>query len=66
MALLGVATGDGGTSISTVVSAMTSSFQSTANEMLSAIGNILPIVLPIVGAVAVIFLGVRLFRRLTH
>lgn len=57
--------GESGTSISTIVTSMQSSFQSTANEMMSAVGNILPILLPIVGAIAVIFLGVRLFKRLS-
>ena len=42
MALLTyVATGEGaGTSISTIVSSMQTSFQSTATEMMTAIGNI--------------------------
>lgn len=57
--------GESGTSISTIVTSMQTSFQSTANEMMSAVGNILPILLPIVGAIAVIFLGVRLFKRLS-
>lgn len=65
MALLGIATAEGGTSISTIVSSMQSSFTTTANEMMSAIGSILPVLLPIVGAIAVIFLGVRLFKRLS-
>lgn len=67
MALLTyVATGEGaGTSINTIVSSMQTSFQSTASQMMTAIGNILPVLLPIVGAVAVIFLGVRLFKRLS-
>lgn len=43
--------------------AMTSSFTSTQQSMLTTIGNILPIVLVVVGAILVINLGIRLFKR---
>ena len=51
--------------ISTITSAMTTAFTSIVGDMMTTIGGILPIVLPVVGAVAVIFLGVRLFKRLS-
>lgn len=51
--------------ISTVVSAMKTQFTSMTSDMLSGIGEIVPVVLPIVGAVAVVFLGIRLFKRLS-
>ena len=50
--------------MSTITSAMTTSFTSIVGDRMTTIGSILPIVLPVVGAVAVIFLGVRLFKRL--
>lgn len=49
--------------MSTITSAMTTAFTSIVGDMMTTIGNILPIVLPIVGAVSVISLGVKLFRR---
>lgn len=51
--------------ISTLVSAMKTSFTSMTSDMLSGIGEIVPVVLPIVGGVAVVFLGIRLFKKLS-
>lgn len=48
-----------------LTSSMVSSFTSMVSDMMSGIGSILPVVLPITGAVAVIFLGVRLFKKLS-
>lgn len=48
----------------TITSSLTSGFTSIVGDMMSSIGEILPIVLPVVGAVAVIFLGVKLFKKL--
>lgn len=44
-------------------SQMVTSFSTTSSSMLSVIGNILPYVLVIVGAVLVITIGIRLFKR---
>lgn len=43
--------------------AMTSSMSATTNSMISVIGKILPYVLVVVGAVLVITLGIRLFKK---
>lgn len=43
--------------------AMKTGFTSTQKSMLTTIGNILPIILVIVGAVLVVTLGIRLFKR---
>lgn len=47
----------------TVVTAMTSGLQSIAADTLSGIGSIVPIALPIMGAVVVITVGIRLFKK---
>lgn len=52
-------------SISSLVNSMTTSFTSITGDMMSGIGSILPIVLPVVGGIAVIFLGIRLFKKLS-
>lgn len=52
------------TPMETITGSLTSGFTSIVSDMMTSIGSILPIVLPVVGAVAVIFLGVKLFKRL--
>lgn len=56
---------EGSSAIDTLVTSMETSFTSMTSDMMDGIGGILPIVLPIVGAVAVVFLGVRLFKKLS-
>ena len=48
---------------STVGTALTTALTTTANDALTTIGDVLPIVLPVMGAVVVVFLGVKLFKR---
>lgn len=48
-----------------LVTSLTTGFTSVANSALSAIGGIVPVMLPVVGGVAVIKLGVKIFRSLT-
>lgn len=57
--LLFALTGDGG---SGVQSALTTAFSSVASDALSTISAILPIALPIMGAVLVVMVGIRLFK----
>ena len=52
--------------VETVTSALTSALTTTANDMLSAIGSVLPKALPVAGAILVVTLGWRLFRNFTH
>lgn len=47
------------------ISGFTTSIGSMATEVLGALGGILPVVLPIVGAVAIVAIGVRLFKKYT-
>lgn len=49
----------------TIVSALTTAFQSAASDMMAAISGILPIALGVGAAILVIFLGWKLFKRLT-
>lgn len=50
--------------ISSVVSSMTTQFGSMVTEISSGIGSIVPVLLPILGVVAVIFIGLKLFRKI--
>ena len=45
-----------------VTSALTSSFTSVATSLTGLIGDILPIALPVVGAVLVIGVGIKIFK----
>lgn len=48
-----------------VTTALVSGLETAATEGLSAIGSILPVVLPVLGAVAVIRIGIKVFRKVT-
>ena len=49
----------------TVNDMLSNSFTSVASDMTSAIGTVLPIALGVAGTILVIFLGWKLFKRLT-
>lgn len=48
-----------------VTGALTSSFTEIGSSLTGIIGDVLPIVLPIIGAVLVVTLGVGIFKKLT-
>ena len=52
-------------SSSSVSSALTTSFSSIASDAMSMIAAILPVALPIMGAVVLISVGIRIFRKVT-
>lgn len=60
LAILGGST----SAISDVVSSMTTSFTSQVSDITAGIGSIVPVLLPIVGVIAVVFIGMKLFRRM--
>lgn len=51
---------------SAVVTALTTAFSSVASDAMDAIGAILPIALPIMGAVLVAMIGIRIFKRVAN
>lgn len=52
-----------GETTSSIQNALTTGFSNVANDALSAISAILPIALPVLGAVIVIMVGIRIFKR---
>lgn len=48
-----------------VASAVTSALQQTSNDALSIISSVLPYALAIVGAVLVVTIGVRVFKKIS-
>lgn len=47
----------------TVTSALTTAMTSVANGAMGAIGDILPIALPVMGAIVVVGIGVKVFKK---
>lgn len=52
-------------SLSGVEAAVTSGLQSTANSAMSMIQSILPVALTVVGAILVVTIGIRVFKKVT-
>ncbi len=52
------------TSLTTVTTALTSGLSSIADSAMTAIGAVVPYALPIAGAVTVVTIGIRIFRRI--
>lgn len=61
--LPGVALAEGETTTSTVTQGVTNMATTIANDGIAMINGILPVIAPLVGAIAIAFLGVRLVRR---
>lgn len=51
------------TAMDTIQSALTSGFTSMVGDVMTAIGNVLPVVLPIFGAMMVISIVIGLVRK---
>lgn len=47
-----------------LTTALTTGFTSIVGDMMTAIGSIVPVALPVVGAIAVVSIGIRIFRRM--
>lgn len=47
-----------------LVQSLTTGFTTTATSMLTAIGNIVPVMLPIIGGIGVVSIGVKVFKKL--
>lgn len=52
--------------MATIQKALTDAFTTLANDAMTALGAVLPIVLPVMGAVVVIGLAVGIFKRFVH
>lgn len=49
-----------------LVTSLVTGFGETATQMLDAVGKIVPVMLPVVGGIAIITLGIGVFKRMTH
>lgn len=57
-----ILTGSGATSVG---DSLTSSLSTVASDALDTIGGILPVALPVLGAIIVISVGIRIFRKIS-
>lgn len=55
-----------GTGLSSVETALTTSFTSVGSSMTSLVGKILPIALPIMGAILLIGFGIKAFKKVAN
>ena len=54
---------EGVNAMTAITTALKTSFTSVAGDAMTAIGDVLPIILPVMGAVVVIGLAVGIFKR---
>ena len=47
----------------TVTEAMTSALSTTASDMMDAVSSIVPVAVPVVGAILVVTLGIKVFKK---
>lgn len=48
-----------------VVTGLTTGISNSATSMMSAIGDIVPVALPVMGAIAVVGVAIKVFRKVT-
>lgn len=51
-------------SLSTVTTALTNGIKTIATDAMSAIGSIIPVALPIMGAIAIVGIGISVFKKM--
>ena len=54
------------TGMESITTALESALSTTSNDMISAIGSVLPSALTVAGAILVVTLGWRMFRNFTR
>lgn len=54
------------TGLSSVETALTTSFTSIGNSMTSVVGKILPVALPIMGALLLVGFGIKAFKKVAN
>lgn len=47
-----------------LVTSLTTGFTSTANSMMSAVGSIVPVALPVLGGLLVVGIAIKVFRKM--
>ena len=50
---------------SSVTEAISSALSTTASDMMGAVSSIVPVAVPVVGAILVVTLGIKVFKKFT-
>lgn len=50
----------------TLVESLVAGLTSTVTSMMSAVGDIVPIALPVMGGIAVVGIGIGIFKKIAH
>lgn len=51
--------------ISTITTALTEGIKAIASDAMSAIASVIPVALPIMGAIVVVGIGIKVFKKVT-
>lgn len=57
---------EGGTTMASIVTALTTAMGDVATQALSAISGILPIAAPVLGGMLIIGVGIKVFKKITN
>lgn len=55
-----------GTAMSALTTALTTGFTTIAGDMLSGMGAIVPVALPVLGGFLLVRIGIKIFRRIAN
>lgn len=53
------------TPMQTLQNALTSAFSTTATDAMTSIGQIVPVALPVLGAIVVVGIAIKIFKKVT-
>ncbi len=60
---MGIALANEAATIATVTGALTTGITTIASDAMSAVGSVVPVALPIMGAVVVVGIGIKVFKK---
>ena len=62
---MGIALANEAAAISTVTGALTTGITTIANDAMGAVSSVVPVALPIMGAIVVVGIGIKVFKKVT-
>lgn len=62
---MGLALANEAATIATVTGALTTGISTIAADAMGAVGSVVPVALPIMGAIVVVGIGIKVFKKVT-